>query len=306
MKLKKENNTKFQKEIKLFLNYINLEKGLTKNTRDSYNFDLIKLSQFAENINKKSLIELNGTEIFKFIYLLKDIGLSAKSRARVISSIRTFYKHLAGNRKIIIDPTENLELPKLEKHLPETLSLIQIDKILSNIDTNDKGGIRDKAILETMYACGLRVSEVLILQTINIFETQNVIRVFGKGQKERIVPIGDEALNCINTYLSDARPYFFNNEKSSDILFLNQRGGKLSRMGLWKIVNKHSQIVSDQVHVHPHLFRHSFATHLIEGGADLRAVQEMLGHSDISTTQIYTHIDKDFIKEVHKSFHPRA
>lgn len=306
MKSNKDYNAKFQKEITLFLNYINLEKGLTKNTRDSYNFDLIKLSQFAQNINKSSLLNLNESDILKFIHLLNKIGLSAKSRARVISSIRTFYKYLTANRKISKDPTENLELPKLEKHLPETLSLIQIDKILSNIDTTNKGGIRDKAILETMYACGLRVSEVLTLQTINIFPQQNIIRVFGKGQKERIVPIGDEALNCIENYLSQARPSFFNNEKSSDILFLNQRGSKLSRMGLWKIVNKHSQIVADQVHVHPHLFRHSFATHLIEGGADLRAVQEMLGHSDISTTQIYTHLDKDFIKEVHKSFHPRA
>jgi len=296
----------FNKEIKAFLNYINLEKGLSDNTRKSYNFDLIKLSEFTQNQNLKSLKNLNEKNILRFVYLLKELGLSPKTRSRFISTIRTFFKYLISNGKISIDPSENLELPKLEKHLPETLSFIQIDKILTNIDTNKKAGIRDRAIIETMYACGIRVSELLNLTINNILEEHNIIRVFGKGKKERLVPIGKEALHWINNYLINERTIFYDINKSSNTLFLNQRGGKLSRMGLWKIVQKHSQIVASEVKVHPHLFRHSFATHLIEGGADLRAIQEMLGHSDISTTQIYTHIDKEFIKEVHKSFHPRA
>lgn len=207
--------------------------------------------------------------------------------------------------KNAIDISENIEMPKLKRHLPETLTAEETDKIITLPDISTPAGIRDRAMLETLYACGLRVSELINLSARDIIVDAEIVRVFGKGSKERLVPIGSHALNWINEYLSKVRPMLIKTGKSETALFLNMRGSKLSRMGIWKIIKQYSDLAGIR-DVHPHTFRHSFATHLLEGGADLRAVQEMLGHADIATTQIYTHIDREFIKEVHKTFHPRA
>jgi integrase/recombinase XerD len=204
------------------------------------------------------------------------------------------------------NPAENIDIPKSSKKLPETLTINDVNKILEQPDTSKPAGVRDRAILELLYACGLRVSELCTLRIKDIIVEAEIIRVFGKGSKERIVPIGSSALDWINQYLLKVRHLFVKRGKTEDILFLNQRGTQLSRMSIWKLVQSSARKAEIQIHVHPHIFRHSFATHLLEGGADLRAVQEMLGHSDISTTQIYTHLDNDYIKEVHKTYHPRG
>jgi len=196
--------------------------------------------------------------------------------------------------------------PKLSKTLPSVLSVEEIDKILSVPDTSDKLGLRDKSILEMLYACGLRVSELIELKISNLFFDEEIIRVFGKGSKERLVPVGSSAIKWTKMYLVKSRPMLQKKSRSEGIVFLNNRGTKLSRMGIWKIVERYAKEAGIEKNVHPHTFRHSFATHLLEGGADLRAVQEMLGHADISTTQIYTHIDRDYIKQVHRDFHPRG
>lgn len=295
----------YKKEIKSFLNFISLEKGLSENTKQSYEFDLIKLAEFLQSKN----IEFKNVklkDLTDYLNLLSDIGLSASTRSRYISSIRSFYKYLQNINKIEVNFAENLDLPKKARELPETLTVEDVVQIIDSINEDDKYELRDKAMLEVLYSCGLRVSELINLKIKDIYFEEQYIRVFGKGSKERIVPYGDKAAEIFEKYLSDSRPYFYKPDKSENYMFLNVKGSKLSRMGIWKIIQKRSSVLNKDIHVHPHLFRHSFATHLIEGGADLRIVQELLGHSDISTTQIYTHLDKEHIFEVHRYYHPRA
>ena len=201
---------------------------------------------------------------------------------------------------------EKLTAPKLTKNLPSVLTVEEIDKILSKPDTEDKFGLRDKSLLEIFYACGLRVSELINLKLSSLYFNEEIIRVIGKGSKERLVPIGQSAIKWTETYIKFSRLLLLKGMKSENYLYLNSRGSKLSRMGIWKIVDKYTKEADIKKEVHPHTFRHSFATHLLEGGADLRAVQEMLGHADISTTQIYTHIDREYIKQEHKQYHPRG
>ena len=226
--------------------------------------------------------------------------------ARYFSSLKGFFSYLEKNKYIKKNPIEKITAPKLSKKLPSVLNINEIDSILSQPDTNDKLGLRDKAILELFYACGSRVSELINLKISDLFLDDEVIRVFGKGSKERLIPIGSSAIKWINEYLGKSRSGLMKYSKSGNFVFLNSRGTKLSRMGIWKIIGRYVKEAGIKKEVHPHTFRHSFATHLLEGGADLRAVQEMLGHADISTTQIYTHIDRDYIKQVHKQFHPRG
>ncbi|MBI5324645.1 MAG: site-specific tyrosine recombinase XerD [Ignavibacteriae bacterium] len=295
-----------QREINRFIQFISLEKGLSDNTKTSYNHDL---KQFAEFLISKKVIKFSNAQsqnVTDFLQVLDDLGLSVKSRSRYLSSIRSLYKFLFSSGITEKNITDVIDLPKTSRKLPDTLSVDDINRILEQPDTNKPAGIRDRAILETMYACGLRVSELCFLKQRDIIYDAEIIRVFGKGSKERIVPIGNSALNWIIEYLKKARHLFNKKADTDDILFLNQRGTKLSRMSIWKILDYSARLAELNVHVHPHMLRHSFATHLLEGGADLRAVQEMLGHSDISTTQIYTHLDRDYIKEVHKTFHPRG
>jgi integrase/recombinase XerD len=237
---------------------------------------------------------------------LKEIGLTSSSAARYYSSLKGFFTYLFLSRYITENPIEKISSPKLSKNLPSVLTVEETDSVLSQPDTNNKLGLRDKAVLELLYACGTRVSELINIKISDLFFADDVIRVFGKGSKERIIPIGSSAVKWINKYLKESRVLLMKKAKSENYLFLNNRGTKLSRMGVWKIVDRYVKEAGIEKEVHPHTFRHSFATHLLEGGADLRAVQEMLGHADISTTQIYTHIDRDYIKQVHKDFHPRG
>jgi integrase/recombinase XerD len=295
----------FPKAIRQFSDFLSYEKGLSENTLLSYKHDIEKYAEFLLINQIESFSKSSSDIIEAFLKLLTEIGIGSTSRSRYLSSIRSIHKYLFATGAADTDVSEIVEMPKTGRKLPEALTIEQVNLIIEQPDTTVPAGIRDRAILETLYACGLRVSELCSMKQREIMGDAGIIRVFGKGSKERIVPIGDSALEWIEKYRTHSRPFFVSN-KSGDVLFLNQRGTGLSRMYIWKLVSGCSKKASVEARIHPHIFRHSFATHLIEGGADLRAVQEMLGHSDISTTQIYTHLDRNFIKEVHRTFHPRG
>jgi integrase/recombinase XerD len=298
--------------IKLFKNYLSLEKGLSGNTVESYLLDLEKLFKFIDlkySINIVS--DIKEDMIYKFILNInsslskKEDHFSSKSVSRYISSIKTFFKFLLRENVIELSPAENVESPKTVRTIPDVLSVEEIDLIFSKPDIENKNGLRDRTILETMYASGLRVSELVNLELNNLYLDDGYIRVMGKGSKERIVPIGKSAVHYIKEYLKKSRPELKMGQ-NENFVFLNNRGKKLSRMSIWGFVKKYSKLAGIKKDIHPHTIRHSFATHLLEGGADIRAIQEMLGHSDISTTQIYTHINRDYLIETHRTFHPRA
>ena len=292
--------------LKEYLAVLKLEKNLSDNTVSSYKNDINSFFNFLE---EKKITDPSGIKynhITGFFKLLNDLGLASSSAARYYSSLKGFFSYLFLNKYITENPMEKISSPKLAKNLPPVLSVSEVDMILSKPATDNKLGLRDKALLEMLYACGTRVSELINIKLSDLFFNEEVIRVFGKGSKERIIPVGSSAVKWVNEYLKSGRPLLMKKAKSENYLFLNSRGSKLSRMGIWKIVDKYVKEAGIEKEVHPHTFRHSFATHLLEGGADLRAVQEMLGHADISTTQIYTHIDRDYIKQVHKDFHPRG
>jgi integrase/recombinase XerD len=292
--------------VKEYLAHLKLEKNLSANTVSSYQIDINAFVEFimSKNINDPSRVTTEN--ISRFFKLLKDMGLSATSSARYFSSLKGFFLYLLRNKYILKNPIEKISAPKISKKLPAVLTVNEVEKILCLPDVENKLGLRDKAILELFYACGTRVSELLNLKIGDLFFKDEIIRVFGKGSKERLIPIGSSAINWIEQYLIKSRPLLMKKSKSENYLFLNSRSSKLSRMGVWKIIDRYVKEAGITKEVHPHTFRHSFATHLLEGGADLRAVQEMLGHADISTTQIYTHIDRDYIKQVHKQYHPRG
>lgn len=292
--------------LKEYLTILKLEKNLSDNTTSSYKNDLSSFFKFLDEYKINDPSEIKTDHIRCFFNFLKDIGLTSSSAARYFSSLKGFFSYLFKNNYIIRNPMEKLSAPKLSKNLPSVLTIQEIDSILSKPDTNDKFGLRDKSLLEVFYACGLRVSELINLKLSSLYFNEEIIRVFGKGSKERLVPIGQSAIGWTEKYLKFSRPLLIKGIKSENYLYLNSRGTKLSRMGIWKIVDKYAKEAGITKEVHPHTFRHSFATHLLEGGADLRAVQEMLGHADISTTQIYTHIDREYIKQEHKQYHPRG
>lgn len=292
--------------LKEYLAVLKLERNLSDNTLSSYKNDIATFIRFAEQEKINDLSEVNSALLVGFFKLLRQTGISSSSAARYHSSIKGFFSYLHRNKYLDSNPVDKINPPKLSRKLPTVLNVNEIEKILDSPDTSDKLGLRDRAIMEVLYACGLRVSELIHLKISDLYLSDQVIRVFGKGSKERLVPIGRSAVKWLNDYLKKSRPLLERKLKSMNIVFLNTRGTKLSRMGIWKIIDFYAKQVQIEKDVHPHTFRHSFATHLIEGGADLRAVQEMLGHSDISTTQIYTHIDRDYIKQVHKDFHPRG
>jgi len=294
------------RQLKQFNQYISIEKGLSENTLESYGHDLKTYAEFLTSKDLISYKEATSRVLSDFLYHLDELGLSTASKSRYLSSVRGLYSFLLSNGYVDSDITEKVDMPKSRRKIPDTLSIDEISRIIEQTDTSKPAGIRDRAILETLYASGLRVSELIGLKSRDILTDVELIRVFGKGSKERIVPIGQSALFWINEYISKARHLFLKNSNTGDVLFLNQRGKGLTRMYIWKLVDKCTREANIEKSVHPHTFRHSFATHLLEGGADLRAVQEMLGHADISTTQIYTHLDREYIIEVHKSFHPRG
>ncbi len=295
-----------QQFIDEYLALLKLERNLSDNSINSYRSDLSKFINFIEKQKITDLSEITHKTISAFLQQLSKQGLSGTSAARYLSSIRGFFNYLDANGYIENDPTDRVSSAKTSRRLPAVLSFEEINKILDQPDTTSKLGLRDRAILELFYSSGLRVSELIELKQSDLFLTDEVIRVLGKGSKERIVPIGNSAIEWLEKYLTKSRPLLEKKTKSKNYIFLNTRGSRLSRMGIWKIVEKYSTEAGIEKEVHPHTFRHSFATHLLEGGADLRSVQEMLGHSDISTTQIYTHIDREYIKQVHKDFHPRG
>lgn len=289
-----------------YIHYLKLEKNAAPNTVSSYTIDLRRYLRHLENRSVHSLKQVREEEITRFLADLHDLGLSARSVSRNLSAIKMFHKFLFGEGLLQHDPTQNIDAPKLSRQLPDVLNQDEVDAILRQPNVATRLGVRDKAILETMYATGIRVSELVTLKMSNIDAGETFIRVLGKGSKERLVPIGRSALKWIARYTATVRPELTRNDSGKDILYLNARGKPMTRMAVWNIVNSYAAKAGVRKEVHPHTFRHSFATHLLEGGADLRAVQEMLGHSDIATTQIYTHIDREYLKEVHKTFHPRG
>lgn len=290
-----------------YLSVLRLEKNLAENTVASYRNDIINLIQFLQNYNLNDPQQIKYNHLADFFKFLNEAGLTSSSASRYHSSLKGFFSYLFQNGYITSNPVEKIPSPKLSRKLPSVLTISEVDAILSQPDVSNKIGLRDKALLELFYACGIRVSELINLKISGLYFNEEIIRVLGKGSKERLVPIGSSAINWVTEYLKQSRPLLEKKSKSENYVFLNvKRGTKLSRMGVWKIVDRYAKEAKIEKEIHPHTFRHSFATHLLEGGADLRAVQEMLGHADISTTQIYTHIDRDYIKQVHRDFHPRG
>ena len=296
------------KDLNLFKNYIALERGLSKNTTESYLSDLHQFVEYyTETLKKTDFKAVTQEDIIAYVSeLTENSSLSINSRARHLTSLRMFFKYMVKRKKITENPVSEIDMPKLEQTLPDVLDIEEIIDIIEQPETTKLTGIRDRAILEMLYACGLRCSELIDLKINHIVQSAEIVKVRGKGNVDRIVPIGQAALNWVSQYRIRVRPAFEKADTSQDYLFLSKRGSKLSRMAVWKLVKAYAVKAGIDKNVHPHTFRHSFATHLLEGGADIRAVQEMLGHADISTTQIYTHIDRDFLKEVHRTFHPRA
>jgi len=292
--------------IKEFITILRYEKNLSDNTTESYQRDINKLVEFLKKNSITDLDQVDSKIISQFFNIQRKEGLSSSTTARYMTSIKRFFQFLEDNNYIHKNPTITLSKVKISRKLPEVLSFCEVDKILQMPKVDDVAGLRDKAILELLYSSGLRVSELINLKVNDLFFDDEIVRVLGKGSKERIVPMGSSAIEWIKKYLLHSRPSLEKKMKSQNHLFLNKKGTKLSRMAIWQIVDKYSKEAGIEKEVHPHIFRHSFATHLLEGGADLRAVQEMLGYADISTTQIYTHVDRNYIKQVHREHHPRG
>ncbi|MBP7272389.1 MAG: site-specific tyrosine recombinase XerD [Saprospiraceae bacterium] len=299
----------WQPYITAFKNYLLLERSMSVHSQAAYLLDVEKLAQFATIQNRASAaspLAISATDLTEFIVWLQVFGLSATTQARIISGIKAFYKFLLLENHIQHDPTGILDSPKLPRKLPDTLSHDEIQQLLHSIDMSDPLGVRNRAMLETLYACGLRVSELVTLKLSNIFYEEEFVRITGKNNKERIVPIGAEAIKFIRMYVETIRIHHEHLPKESeDIVFLNRRGKPLTRVMVFLIIKILVEKTGIEKTISPHTFRHSFATHLIEGGADLRAVQDMLGHESITTTEIYTHLDTNFLRETILTCHPQ-
>jgi integrase/recombinase XerD len=288
-----------------FCDHLTLERGLSARTVDAYRRDLEKLVAFETVRGVASPAAVTAAELREFIYHLKDRGLQPASIRRALSAVRTYFAFLAAENVVEADPTDRLELPRAWRRLPGVLSREEAARILDAPDPADRLFWRDKALLEFAYASGVRVGELTALKVRDVDLVEGLAVVFGKGARERIVPMGRAAVQALVVYLREIRPGLAGN-RSAGVVFLNARGTPLTRMGVWKILRKHVQRAGVTKRVTPHTLRHSFATHLLEGGADLAAVQEMLGHADIATTQIYTHVEREYLRDVHRRFHPRA
>jgi integrase/recombinase XerD len=290
--------------IRSFLNYIQVEKGLAENTRLAYGRDLAKFSVFAAN-RGKTIEKIDRTDIIDFLASLYRHGLDSRSVARHLVTLRNFFRFAQREGMIPDDPSEHLESPRVRMRLPTFLTVKEVGRLLEQPDTNTPGGLRDRAMLELLYGAGLRVSEMLDLKLDDVRFEMGYLRTVGKGSKERLVPVGRSALAAVEQYLKNGRMKLLK-KKTSPYLFVNQKGARLGRVGLWKILAAYGRRAGLRGKLSPHKLRHSFATHLLEGGADLRSVQMMLGHADIATTQIYTHVVQDRLKQVYKAHHPRA
>jgi len=295
----------WKQSIKEFKSYLRIERSLSDNTIDSYLRDIQKLAEFSEEKELDEL-QITKTEVKEFIAEINKEGISARSQSRIISGIKAFYKYLILEDYLKVNPTELIESPKIGIKLPDTLSIEEIDSLISAIDLSHPQGERNRAILEVLYSCGLRVSELTNLKLSNIRFKEGYVKVLGKGNKERFAPIGSSAIKFLNIYLNEIRNHQDIKKGSEDIVFLNRRGNKLTRVMIFTIIKQLAEKIGMKKKISPHTFRHSFATHLIEGGADLRAIQEMLGHESITTTEIYTHLDREYLREAIMQFHPRA
>ncbi len=284
-----------------------LERSLAPNSVDAYLSDIAKLQEFL-TINERDTppAKIAQQDLIDFIEFINELGMSPYSQARMVSGLKAFFRFLIYEEVIAKDPSELLEAPKLGRKLPDTLDFPEIEQLLAAIDLSKPEGTRNRAMLETLYSSGLRVSELIELKISNVHEDIGFLKVVGKGSKERLVPIGREALKHIRLYQEHVRVHIPVQKGFEDHLFLNRRGKSLTRVMIFTIIKGLSAKIGLKKNISPHTFRHSFATHLIEGGADLRAVQEMLGHESITTTEIYTHLDRDYLKQVIKEFHPRS
>ncbi|MFN5136332.1 MAG: site-specific tyrosine recombinase XerD [Chitinophagaceae bacterium] len=288
-----------------FKAYLQLEKSLSENSVEAYLHDVELLTQYMQSINElKTPDALELKHLQQFVKYVAELGMSTGSQARIISGLRQFYKFCVLEQITKKDPTVLLEAPKLKRKLPDTLSYDEIENIMNQIDLSKPEGGRNRAILETMYSCGLRVSEVVNLKISQLYLDVGFIRVIGKGDKERLVPIGSSAIKYINIYKDTIRTHIQPKKDKEDILFLNRRGAKLTRVMIFLIIKELAVKAGIQKRISPHTFRHSFATHLVEGGADLRAVQQMLGHESITTTEIYTHLDREYLRKTLEQYHP--
>ena len=288
-----------------FRAYLQLEKSLSHNSIEAYLHDIEKLLQFLQSHkNLKTPAEIELKDLQQFVKWIAELNMTASSQARIISGLKAFYKYCLLERITVKDPTILLSSPKLKRTLPDTLSFEEIESIIGQIDLSTPEGVRNRALIDTMYSCGLRVSEVIALKLSNLYLDVGFIKVTGKGDKERLVPIGGDAVKHINIYRENTRTHIAVKNGQEDVLFLNRRGAQMTRVMIFLIIKALALKAGIVKNISPHTFRHSFATHLVEGGADLRAVQEMLGHESITTTEIYTHLDRDYLRDTLQRFHP--
>lgn len=295
----------WERYIKNFVSFLKIEKGLSENSILAYQRDVIKLMEYSVDNKLDTPLKLYLDQLKGFVFVLHELGLSARSQARVISGIKQFFQFLLLENERDDDPSELLELPKIGLKLPEVLTIEEIDAMIDAIDYSKNEGIRNRAILETLYSCGLRVSELVSLRFSDLYLEEGFMRVIGKGNKERLVPTSPSVKEEISYYVTETRNNQTVKPGNEDVVFLNRRGAKLTRVMIFTIIKELALAIGLKKSVSPHTFRHSFATHLIEGGANLRAIQEMLGHESITTTEIYTHLDQRFIREAIISYHPR-
>jgi integrase/recombinase XerD len=291
--------------LEQFRDYLALEAGNSAHTVTNYLRDVRRLAGYAARTGAERPEDVTSAQLREFVYALKDLGLAPATIRRQISAVRTYYRFLVGEGRATRDPSERLESPRQWRRLPAVLSVAEVERLLAAPNTDEPLAIRDRALLEFGYATGARVSELVGLTLQDVRYEDGVARIFGKGSKERVVPVGRRALGAVALYVREIRPRF-DKGKGRGIVFLNARGTPLSRVGAWAIIKRAALVAGLTKRVSPHTLRHTFATHLLEGGADLRAVQEMLGHADLGTTQLYTHVDRDYLRTVHKTYHPRA
>jgi integrase/recombinase XerD len=294
-----------QDTLQEYLNYLSVERGLSKNTLESYARDLRQYLKYIKEKKQLDFLETTQATVIGYLLQLQARGKATATLSRSLAAIKSYYHYMFREEKIERDPTINLDAPKQEKRLPHVLSIMDVERLLEQPDLKMPAGIRDRAMLEVLYATGLRVSELIALKANDFNLDLGYIRCIGKGSKERIVPLGSVAIKYIRMYQDNARK-FLASSPNEPVMFLNHHGHGLTRQGFWKIIKKYAESINLESEITPHTLRHSFATHLLENGADLRSVQEMLGHADISTTQIYTHLTKNRIKEVYQRTHPRA
>jgi integrase/recombinase XerD len=298
---------KWQADLLSYKSYLKLEKGLSENSIQAYESDLGKLIIFLDEIGfKEDLDKVDAMLLHNFVKWVNASGLNERSQSRIISGIRSFYKYLAIEERVSIDPALTLDSPRIGRKLPDVLTVNEIDLLFSKIDLSKPEGRRNRAMLEVLYSCGLRVSELLHLRMSDLYIDEGFVRIIGKGNRERIIPISSTALKEINLYMPDRNSMLNIDKEHVDVLFLNRRGKRLTRVMIFTIIRQLTEKAGIKKRVSPHTFRHSFATHLVNGGADLRAVQEMLGHESIVTTEIYTHLDREYLREAIISHHPRA